>query len=123
MAHILIVDDDSKIRWMLSEILKDEGFDVTSASNGVEGLNYFHKSNVDLIITDINMPEKDGFELIMEVRNENTKMPIIAMSGQDHSSSDRSHLKTAELLGAFATFEKPFILESILSTIRHFIDE
>ncbi len=68
MATILIIDDDKPIRSFLKERLMDEGFNVLTAIDGNEGMNLFNDNYVDLVITDIIMPDKDGFGTIIELK-------------------------------------------------------
>ncbi len=69
MARILIVDDDEIQRHLLKNYLNEAGHIVFEASNGEQALNLHERNNIDIIITDILMPEKDGLELIIELRN------------------------------------------------------
>jgi DNA-binding response OmpR family regulator len=68
MATILVIDDDFYVREMLKTVLEDSGYDVLEAADGNIGVKLFSENKVDLIITDIIMPEKEGLETIQEVR-------------------------------------------------------
>ncbi len=120
MAHILIIDDDPNVRLMLRRMLEHQGYTITEASDGIEGIKRFHENKFDLIITDLIMPDKEGIETINELKKEDPAIKIIAMSGGGRCKPD-SHLTTAKLLGADAIFEKPFIKERLLSVIRELI--
>jgi DNA-binding NtrC family response regulator len=121
-ANILVVDDNPQIRSLFEEVLKREGFNVEIASNGNEGLRVFQTSNIDLVITDIVMPEKDGIELIMEIKKDNTNIPIIAISGGGIGPS-ATYLTMAKALGAYTTFEKPASLKEIVNTVKQAINQ
>ncbi len=116
MKQILIIDDESQIRCMLNKMLEKEGFSVITASDGKEGMNLFNKWPADLVITDIIMPDKEGIELIMELR-QHSDVPIIAMSGGG-LSSPFEYLELAKLLGANAVFEKPIHRKELLNVVN-----
>ena len=79
---ILLVEDDPFAREMLKAILTDEKFDVITAKNGVDALKKYHSdSKVDLIISDMNMPEMDGLALVRHLRERNVDKPIIILTG------------------------------------------
>ncbi len=80
-VRILIVDDDSYIQQFLSKGLLSLGYFVSVASNGREAIELFEKSPFEIVITDINMPEMDGFELIREIKSRDPSVDIIAMTG------------------------------------------
>jgi two-component system response regulator CpxR len=106
MANILIIDDDKVILCFLKESLMREGFNVLTAIDGKKGMNLFNDNQVDLVITDIVMPEKDGFETILELKRICPDIKIIAMSGGGHGHSEY-YLDTSKGLGVQYTFEKP----------------
>ncbi len=120
MTHILIIDDEQPIRLMLRKLFESEGYTVTEASNGREGLKRYHENPADLIITDIIMPDKEGTETIMELKKENPAIKIIAMSGGGKNKPD-GYLHTAKLLGAKQTFEKPIRKDALLEAIKKLI--
>ncbi len=117
MAHILIIDDDEDVRFLLRDILEREGHEVRDASNGKKGLKLQRESPADLIITDIVMPEKEGIETIMELHREFPEVKIIAISGGGRNRPE-SYLRAAKKLGAHKTLEKPFERKDLLKTIR-----
>lgn len=102
---ILIIDDDERILTSLQDILQQEGYIISCATSGKEGLKQFEAINPDLVITDIVMPDMEGIELIKMIRKNNIKIPIIAMSGD---LIGQKFLKAARLLGAIDTLLKPF---------------
>ncbi len=81
MARILLIDDDDSVRTMLRLTLAHFGHTVIEARNGKEGLELFQHANADLVITDIVMPEKEGLEVLMELRKKHPPVKIIAISG------------------------------------------
>lgn len=116
MKTILIIDDEPQTRTMLKVMLENEGFGVTLASDGNEGIERFRQMPTDLILTDIVMPEKEGVETIVELRKIYPATPIIAMSGGG-SIASYDYLDHARLLGANDTLRKPFTRQKLLDTI------
>jgi len=116
MATILIIDDDKPIRSFLKERLMDEGFNVLTAIDGNEGMNLFNDNYVDLVITDIIMPDKDGFGTIIDLKRICPDIKIIAMSGGGRGQPEY-YLKTAKSFGAQYTFEKPFKTSELLEAV------
>ena len=120
MKQILIIDDETQIRLMLKKILEREGFRATVASDGKEGMDLFNNEPADLVITDIIMPEKDGLEVILELKKSYPDVPIIAISGGGKNSSSH-YLDMAKLLGANAIFEKPIDKEELLNAVKKYL--
>jgi DNA-binding NtrC family response regulator len=116
MANILLIDDDDQFRKMLRQTLIKAGYSVSEASNGTEGIRSFRSEPADLVITDIVMPDKEGIETIMEMRQMAPSLNIIAISGGGRIGS-ASYLDLARKLGAVETFSKPINRKEILDTI------
>ena len=122
MAHILVIDDDTELRGLLRNILERAGYEVHEATNGRIGLELQRQLNADLIITDIFMPEMDGTEFIMEIRDEFPYVEVIAMSGGGNVMGV-DFLKLTENLGAFKAFHKPFQKHELLLTVRSILSK
>jgi len=118
MANILVVDDEEQLRTFLTLVLEEGGYDVKVAGDGIEALKSYHQHPVDLVITDIVMPEKEGIELIRELRNIYPKVKIIAMSGGSRNTVLENNLTLAKYLGADFILSKPFSDEEILEAIK-----
>ncbi len=117
---ILIVDDDEAIRNFLKFILEKNGFKTLMAENGNEALEQFNNNQVDLVITDIVMPEKEGLEFIYELRNNDTNLKIIAISGGGKHIPDY-YLALANEFGVNASIKKPFTEDDILQVINNLL--
>jgi len=104
-------------REMLTEMLVREGYRVTGASDGLEGLYLMDKKTFDLIITDIIMPEREGLETILAIRQKIPGSKIIAISGGGRSAAG-DYLKTAEYFGAVTSFQKPFDKDEFLDSVK-----
>lgn len=87
MANILIVEDDVQVAKLFRDMLSRAAHQVVVAGNGVEALKVIDQHLPDLVITDIFMPEKDGLELIREIKSHSTQLKIIAISGGENPGS------------------------------------
>ena len=116
MANILVIDDDELMLSFLEERLMYEGFNVLTAINGKEGMKLFNDNQVDLVITDIIMPDKDGFETIIELKRICPDIKIIAMSGLGLGMIEPC-LKTAKFSGAEYALAKPFEISNLLTAV------
>jgi CheY-like chemotaxis protein len=121
MARILIIDDDDQVRKMLRLTLNAAGYDVVEAQDGKVAMKLFNQGPlVDLVITDLIMPEKEGIETIIELRRDFPKVPIIAISGGGRIDPD-DYLALAKKLGAQITLEKPFSRKDIIDAVNKLI--
>ncbi len=120
MARIILIDDDDVFRSMLSQTLEHFGYTVNQASNGKEGLKLLEREAADLVITDIVMPEKEGVEVLMELRERRPHLKIIVISGGGPGSAE-DYLGIAKLLGASAALAKPFSNDALLATIEQLL--
>ena len=118
--RILIIDDEVQIREMLGQMLSREGYDVINAPDGKVGMKICREQHVDLIITDIIMPEKDGIEMILELRHVFPDLKVIAISGGGRLGPD-GYLEMAQKLGAHRTFFKPFNRKEILEAVKELL--
>jgi CheY-like chemotaxis protein len=109
-ARILIVDDDVQVRSFLAALLEAEGYTVLQASDGREVQALCDQDDIDLVITDLVMPEQEGLETIHVIRHRWPKLPIIAVSG----AFGGAYLDLAKKLGAAAVIRKPFQPDAIL---------
>ena len=116
MARILVIDDDKQVRLAVRWILEHEGYEVLDACDGKKGMEVFQGNSVDLVITDIIMPEKEGIETITELKQAQPVLKIIAMSGSG-AVDPRVYLSVAEKVGAMRTLVKPFSKDELLETV------
>jgi DNA-binding NtrC family response regulator len=79
--HILIAEDDSMTRTLLSNYLTEKGYEVFSAENGLEGLRILEQREIDLVITDYSMPRMGGKEFILHIKKTHPRLPVILVSG------------------------------------------
>ncbi|HXB75357.1 MAG TPA: response regulator [Candidatus Acidoferrales bacterium] len=111
---ILVVDDEPEIRDLLGEILAGAGYRAVQATDGKDALKRLDTADVDLVITDLAMPEQDGLETIRILHKTRPRLKIIAISGK----FDAGFLRAAELLGAHASLAKPIRPDALLDTVR-----
>jgi CheY-like chemotaxis protein len=116
MAHILVVDDDHGFRRAVSKMLRRMGHQVDEAANGLAAIEVIEARAVDLILTDINMPEMDGIEVIRAIRETRPGIRVIAISGGGMLPSDLL-LSNADMLGADATIAKPFEADELVASV------
>ena len=102
--RILVVDDNKELREILEEYLKSEGHNVEGSANGRDALERYEKSPFDLIITDLNMPEISGMELIKTIRKESKDTEFVIITGYASMDSAVEAVK----MGAFDYIVKPF---------------
>jgi DNA-binding response OmpR family regulator len=122
MIRILAIDDDIKIREMLKQYLERAGYEVLVAPDGKEALKLHQAKPVNLIITDIVMPEKEGLETIMDFQRQSPGMKIIAISGGGKIEANE-YLNLAKMLGAQKTLSKPFELRDLLAAVRELLQD
>ncbi len=120
MARILVIDDEDQMRGMLRQALERAGYEVEEARDGREGLWRYQASPPALVITDILMPEKEGLEIIRDLRRDNPEVKIIAISGGGRTGN-LNFLEIAAKLGAQRTLQKPFGLRELLQTVQELL--
>jgi DNA-binding response OmpR family regulator len=118
MTKILVIDDDALVRTTLARVLRDAGYEIATAEDGVRGMAIFHSEQPDLVITDIIMPEQEGIQTITEMRKARSDAKIIAISGSGRFS-DADFLKMARSLGAMDTVSKPFDADELLTIVEN----
>jgi CheY-like chemotaxis protein len=113
--NVLVVEDDTIMGQMVSEILSDVGFEVTSAPNGMVALDKLKEQSVDFIILDILLPEMTGFEIYEKLQaNPDTKdIPVMIVTAW----ADSRHLEKASQLGIQHFLAKPFTEDELLLAI------
>ncbi len=117
--RILIVDDNKELREILGEYLKDEGDLVEGANNGKDALSKYQKNPYDLIITDLNMPELTGIELIKEIVKQETGTEFIIITGYASLDTAIEAIK----VGAFDYIVKPFRMEELRVVVKNAKDK
>lgn len=112
---ILLADDDASIRTMVGRLLEAENYNVVFAKNGREAARQFKTDPPDLVLLDLSMPEKDGWEAFEEMCAVNPMLPVIIITASPYE------YERAVQLGADALMEKPLNLPLLLQTIRELL--
>jgi DNA-binding response OmpR family regulator len=115
MVSVLIVDDDEHLCRAIADGLAEAGYDTREAHNGDELIRLYREAPSDIVITDLFMPDCDGFEVIVHLRREAPSVPIIVMSGADDNTVD--YLKVASRFGVDYTIRKPFKISELLDAV------
>lgn len=118
MPRILVVDDNAEYRTALANALSAAGYEIIEAQSGHNVPEICHAQRIDLVITDIVMPEYDGFEVIMAMKRSRSAIPIIAISGV---SQHDSYLRAAERMGATAAVSKEAPTAALIQKIRELL--
>jgi two-component system chemotaxis response regulator CheY len=116
---LMIVDDSASMRQLVSHTIKKAGFNVLSAENGKDALDKLCKAKVDMVITDLNMPEMDGIEFIRKFRDlpEYECAPIVMLTTDSQNDKKDEGRKA----GANGWIEKPFNPELLMSVVNKFV--
>jgi len=112
MSNVLIVDDSSTMRKIITRSLRQAGFvvdEIFEAGDGIEGLNALAANKVDLILSDINMPNMDGLEFVKSVRAKGSKVPIVMIT----TEGGEDVINEALASGASGSIRKPFTPEQL----------
>lgn len=112
--RILVVDDEENARIGLSKLLEREGFEVESVSNGYEALNYLNQRQVNVIVTDINMPEMNGITFLKELNKNFPASNVIMITAY---GGVESYIEVMNL-GAFEYINKPVKIDELTSILK-----
>jgi len=122
MKSILLVDDDQDFRESLRDLLEIKKYKVHEAKNGAQGLQVFNRETIDIVISDLLMPEIDGLELLMGLKGTNSDVPVIVISGGNRTKFDNS-LEIAQELGANIVLNKPVSADILIDSIEQLLAE
>lgn len=117
MAKILIVEDDQQLRNLICSYLQRENHDVNTAENGQQAIKMLTNEQIDLVITDIIMPEKDGFEVLMWLMIQPDRPKVIAITGGSPGLDVNVILDISQKLKADKVLAKPVALETLNQAI------
>ena len=120
--QILVIEDDFAVRELILQTLSKAGYQVIAAGDGGEGLNLFREKNPALVIPDIVMPQKEGLQTIIELKQEAPGVKVIAMSGGGRYCN-ADYLKLAKKFGGRRTVSKPFMRDELLASVKEVLAE
>src|SRR5437870_4120527 len=115
--RILVVDDERSIRESLRKILRVENYEVVLAENGQEAIEKHGAERIDLLILDLNMPVKNGWDTLKWLAGIDPRLPVVIITGRSNQRA------LAETAGADALMEKPLNVPLLLQTVRELMDE
>lgn len=118
---ILVVDDDATLRGLLQRALENAGYRVIAVADGKAAKRQVTEIPVDLVVTDVYMPEGDGVDLVIHLRRVLPVLPVIAMSASYRGGFDPM-LRVVRNLGVRRTLEKPFTLQLLLEAVRETLE-
>ncbi len=118
LPTILLVEDEALLREGLQEILEVHGFKVIGAADGAEALEWMTEAPVDLVITDLIMPNMNGIEFVEVVSQKFPSIPVIVVSGSPGAVMARLGIESISLPGTAASITKPFKAKEIVALIQ-----
>ncbi len=118
MHTILIVDDEPNYQIVLSEILKDEGYEVFTANSGLAGLPIVYSTDLDLVLSDMKMTGMDGIAFLEKIKEYNKELPVILITAY----AEVEKAVEAMRLGAFTYLAKPFSNQQLLASVRKAVE-
>jgi len=122
MTEILIVDDDVQIRYMLRLLFEAEGFTVSEAENGNQALDRYREQPADVVVLDVLMPDMEGIETIRELKQIDSRVNVIALSGGGRMSGEY-YLKMIKGFAPRFTFTKPVDPETLVEAVREILEK
>lgn len=117
MIRIMVVDDDEAFRQTVCELLAEGDFEILSAESGTQLFTVLKKQSVDIVLTDIVMPDEDGLEIVRKIKKMNPAPKIVAMSGGGRIAAT-DYLEIARLMGVSATIQKPFKQQELVGLLQ-----
>ena len=118
MSTILVVDDEQPVCDMIKDMLEPAGYTITATQSANEAISLFNECPLDMIITDMVMPEKTGIDLIMKIREKSPDVKILAISGGGGINGRFDYLAVAELVGAESILKKPFTMGQLRERVK-----
>lgn len=118
MSRILVIDDNRDMRDLMRVVLEGAGYSVDLAGDGEAGLQAQRRQPADVVITDLFMPNRDGFETLEQLRTEYPEVKVLVVSGGGVKARGPGYLFTAREVGAHAVLAKPFDNEALLGAVR-----
>ncbi|WP_083676015.1 response regulator [Paenibacillus sp. FSL H8-0548] len=115
---ILVVDDNTSLRSMLNELFTSLGFNVFEAANGAQALELFQQEMPNCVLLDLKMPDRDGIEILRDLRELSQAVPVILITGY----ADPAQLEEAEKLGISDCFMKPFDIIELQEEVIHLVE-
>ena len=119
---ILLVEDEELLRAGVQEMLEIHGFQVITAPDGQQALACLAAESIDLVITDLVMPQMNGIDFVKQLRTIRPDVPVIVVSGSTRNIMQRYGLDTIQVPGANASLPKPFKSADLVAQVRLLLD-
>jgi DNA-binding response OmpR family regulator len=119
LIQVLVVDDEARMRELMSRGLSHEGFQVATAENGVVALEKMKQATPDIVVTDLQMPKMDGAHMLKEIRHNWGLLPVIILTG----FPDKEHMQRAMDYSPFTLLAKPCSMDQLCETIRSLLPQ
>lgn len=116
---ILVIDDEEIVRISCKKCLNPEGYEVSAAQNGLEGLRLIEETRYDLILTDLKMPDMDGMEFLSKIKERQPGTKVIMITGYSTVENAVAALKQ----GAYNYIEKPFTPDTLIKAVTEAISD
>ena len=120
MANVMIIDDDNQMRSLLREAFLLAGIEAETAADGTEAMRILQSQSFKVVVTDIVMPDMDGFEMIFEMKKNHPGTAIIAISGGGRLNAT-DYLESARTFGAAAVFQKPLNRKALIAKVQELL--
>lgn len=117
-TRVLIIEDEALIANLLCDGLRSYGFEADAAESGEAGLATFLEGHHDIVVTDVFMPDREGLEILMEIKREAPEAKVVAISGGGRTMQAQPVLRMATRLGADAVLNKPFRVQDLVDVIE-----
>ena len=114
---VLVIDDDERVRTLLRDILRFAGYGVIEASDGKSGVRYLEKGGFDMVLTDLGMPEMNGWEVVKMIKKETPQIPVVLITGWG-TNLDEEKVKESGVDGIIG---KPFQVNEVIEAVEQFI--
>jgi CheY-like chemotaxis protein len=121
MAKILVIEDDPQMRQLLRRALEGAGHEVIDAENGAKGLKRFGEGRTDLVVTDIIMPDKEGIQTIIELKQSDPSIKVLGISGGGRTEN-LEFLRIARRSGADRVMAKPFRTADFVKAVTELLE-
>jgi CheY-like chemotaxis protein len=115
---VLVIDDDERVRTLLRDILRFAGYRVIEASDGRSGMRYLENGEFDMVLTDLGMPEMNGWEVVKMIKKETPQTPVVLITGWG-TNLDEEKVKESGVDGIIG---KPFQVNEVIETVEQFIN-
>jgi two-component system cell cycle sensor histidine kinase/response regulator CckA len=112
---VLLIEDDDPVRELIGRALRANGFEVMAAASGEEALDLEPTRHVDLLLSDVMLPNQNGFEVANQIRSRSPHIPVVFMSGYyDQAVAEAAHLDITSTI-----LQKPFAMADLMAHLRH----